>query len=48
MSDTTMKRCNFFLSPAIVAKLQATAKETGVPMSETVRRALVEYLKLDV
>lgn len=47
MITVPMKRCNFFLSNAIVAKLQETTKETGVPMSELVRRALAEYLKLN-
>lgn len=45
MTTETMKRCNFFLPPVLLAKLQEKTKETGTPMSEFVRRALAEYLK---
>lgn len=47
MSETVMKRCNFFLPPEMVTSLQAKTKETGVPMSEFVRRAIAEYLKVN-
>ena len=39
-----MKRHNFFLPDEIVAELKAVAIETGVPMSELVRRALSTWL----
>lgn len=44
MSETTMKRCNFFLPPVLLAKLQEKAKATQTPMSEHVRAALNAYL----
>lgn len=39
-----MKRHNFFLPEELVAELKAIAIETGVPMSELVRRALLNWL----
>ena len=39
-----MKRHNFFLPEELVAELKAVAIETGVPMSELVRRALSTWL----
>jgi metal-responsive CopG/Arc/MetJ family transcriptional regulator len=39
-----MKRHNFFLPEELVAELKAVAIETGVPMSELVRRALQNWL----
>lgn len=39
-----MKRHNFFLPEELVAELKAVAIETGVPMSELVRRALQTWL----
>jgi hypothetical protein len=47
MSETTMKRCNFFLPPVLLAALQEKTKETKVPMSEYVRQALAEFLKVN-
>lgn len=39
-----MKRHNFFLPEPLVEELKAIAIETGVPMSELVRRALSNWL----
>ncbi len=39
-----MKRHNFFLPTDLVDQLKAIAIETGVPMSELVRRAIHSYL----
>ena len=39
-----MKRHNYFLPEELVAELKAIAIETGVPMSELVRRAIQQYL----
>jgi metal-responsive CopG/Arc/MetJ family transcriptional regulator len=39
-----MKRHNFFLPEELVAELKAIAVETGVPMSELIRRALSTWL----
>ena len=39
-----MKRHNFFLPDEIVSELKRIAIETGVPMSELVRRALQNWL----
>ena len=39
-----MKRHNFFLPEELVAELKAVAIETGVPMSELVRRAISTFL----
>lgn len=38
-----MTRHNFFLPNDLVAKLKAVAAESGMPMSELVRRALLAY-----
>lgn len=39
-----MKRHNFFLPNELVAELKAIAIESGVPMSELVRRAIAQWL----
>jgi hypothetical protein len=42
-----MIRCNFFLPPQVVAELKKRAGAVGTPVSEHVRRALLEYLKME-
>lgn len=39
-----MKRHNFFLPEDLVASLKTIAENTGVPMSELIRRALSNWL----
>jgi len=40
-----MKRMNFFLPDSYIAKLRAMSAETGLPVSELIRRAIDEFLK---
>lgn len=47
MKQTTMTRRNFFLPDIIFEALQAKANKSGTPMSEHVRAALAQYLKLE-
>lgn len=44
VSKPLMERRNFFVPPALFARLQAKARVTGTPMSEHVRAALEAYL----
>lgn len=39
-----MKRHNFFLPEELVATLKSVSAQTGMPLSEIVRRALQKYL----
>jgi len=39
-----MKRHNFFLPEELVAELKQIATQTGVPMSELIRRVLANWL----
>ncbi len=39
------KRCNFYLPVELVERLKELKKETGVPISIMVRRAIIEYIK---
>ena len=40
-----MKRTNYYFPEAMLAKLKAASKKTGLPVSELIRRAIDEYLK---
>lgn len=40
-------RSNFFLPPFIIAALKEKSASTGEPMSQHVRDALIQYLKLE-
>jgi len=40
-----MKKVAFLLKPEQLAKLRAIQKELGVPVSESIRRAIDQYLK---
>lgn len=40
-----MKRCNFFMSPAMVNGLAQVAEKKKVPSAEIVRLAVASYLK---
>lgn len=45
--ENAQVRRNFFLADFIYDALQKKARDTGVPMSQHVRDALIEYLKLE-
>ncbi len=40
-----MKKVAFWLKPEQLARLRAIQKELGVPVSESIRRAIDQYLK---
>jgi len=40
-----MKKVAFWLKPEQLAKLRAIQKQLGVPVSESIRRAIDQYLK---
>lgn len=40
-----MKRTNYYFPAAMLAKLKAASKKTGLPVSELIRRAIDAYLK---
>jgi len=39
----TMKRMNFYLADIQIRRLKAIQKKTGLPLSDTLRRAIDEY-----
>lgn len=41
----TMVRFAFFITPELAAGLKALKERDGIPESETIRRALAEYLE---
>ncbi len=40
-----MRRMNIFFPEPLIAALKALSKNTGLPVSEHIRRAIDEYLK---
>jgi len=40
-----MKKVAFWLKPEHLVKLRAIQKELGVPVSESIRRAIDQYVK---
>lgn len=40
-----MKRHNFFYPEQLIEELRKLSKETGLPMSELIRRAISEFLE---
>jgi metal-responsive CopG/Arc/MetJ family transcriptional regulator len=40
-----MKKISLYLKPSQIAELQKVSKETGIPLSELIRRAINDYLK---
>ena len=40
-----MKRTNFFFPEEMLARLKAAKLQTGIPVSEIIRRAVEAYLK---
>jgi predicted DNA-binding protein len=40
-----MKRTNYFYPAAMLARLKAISRKTGLPVAELIRRAIDEYLK---
>ena len=45
VSMLMMKKVAFLLKPDQLTKLRAIQKEFGVPVSESIRRAIDQYLK---
>jgi Ribbon-helix-helix domain len=45
VSMLMMKKVAFLLKPEQLAKLRAIQKELGVPVSESIRRSIDQYLK---
>jgi len=45
MCALMMKKVAFWLKPEQLAKLRAIQKEVGVPVSESIRRAIDQYVK---
>lgn len=39
-----MKRTNYFMPEELHSKLKSYSKESGIPMSEIIRRAIDKYL----
>ncbi len=40
-----MKRIAFYIEEKLLALLKSRQRDTGVPVSEQIRRAIAEYLK---
>ena len=40
-----MKRCNFFLSEEQIAALKQIAEQTGISLSEVIRRAIDQFIE---
>jgi len=40
-----MKKISLYLRPSQIAELQKVSKQTGIPLSELIRRAINDYLK---
>jgi predicted DNA-binding protein len=40
-----MKRTHIFLPDPVISRLKALAKQTGLPVSELIRRAIDDYLE---
>lgn len=40
-----MKRTNYYFPEQLLEKLKDAKKQTGLPVSEIIRRAISEYLK---
>ena len=42
---SNMKRLNFFLSDKQIAALKSIAEQTGISLSEVIRRAIDQFIK---
>lgn len=43
-----MKRANFYLPMELIEQLKSAKLATGVPVSEIVRRAIIDWLKKEI